>query len=208
MVFAGEPEASASSLGEFLCIGFGAESLEAGYVTGALSGEFFVEVAEHVAQTQTVARNLVGVGRADALARGADFAGAFGCLVGSVEQAMGGGDEIDFLRNAEDVAQGDAALLKLLGFLTEQHRVEHHAVAYDVNLPMLENARGNGAEHILFALELKGVSGVGASLEAGHSVIARGQYVDHLTFSFVAPLEPEKHVYFHVCQMKYVLKSE
>ena len=40
------------------------------------------------------------------------------------------------------------------------------------------------------------MAGIGAALEAGYNVILGGQHVDHLSFSFIAPLEPQQDVYF------------
>ena len=68
----------------------------------AQGGVFLVEIEECVAQTETVARDFIGVGGTDALACGADFLTALGFLVGGVEQTVGGGYEMYFLGDAED----------------------------------------------------------------------------------------------------------
>jgi len=42
------------------------------------------------------------------------------------------------------------------------------------------------------------VTGVRATLEASHGVVARSEHIDYFPFSFVAPLEAEQYVNFHV----------
>ncbi len=84
-----------------------------------------------------------------------------------------------------------------LGFLLEEHRVEHHAIADKVGLFVLEHSRGDGAKHILLAVKLQGVTRIGAALKACYHVVARRKYVNHFTFPFVAPLEAEQNVNFH-----------
>ena len=148
------------------------------------------ETVEEVAYAQPVARNLVGVRGADALAGGADFRCALGLLVGGVEQPVGGEDEVGFLGDFQYLVQVDAVVLNLFCFLHEEHGVEHHAAADDVGAAQ-ENARRDGAEHDLLVVELEGVPGVGAALEASHGVVARCQHVNYLSFALVAPLEAE-----------------
>lgn len=41
--------------------------------------------------------------------------------------------------------------------------------------------------------------GIGATLKAGHDLIMGGQHIDHLAFSFVAPLQTENDIdFFHL----------
>ena len=40
------------------------------------------------------------------------------------------------------------------------------------------------------------MTGVGATLEAGYHIILWGQHVDHLSFTFIAPLQTEQDVNF------------
>ncbi len=51
-------------------------------------------------------------------------------------------------------------------------------------------------EHKVVAVEHQGMAGVGAALEAGNYLVIRGQDIDHLAFSLVAPLEPEHDIDF------------
>ena len=153
-------------------------------------GILAVKVMQGVAEAQSVARDFVGVCRADAFACGAYFAGAFGFLVGCVEQTMGRHDEVGFLRYFEHLAQVNTARFESLGLFTEEDRVKHHSVAYDIGLPILEDTRRDGAQYILFTLKFKGVTGIGSALETCYSVVTRCQHVHYFSFAFVAPLEP------------------
>ena len=82
-----------------------------------------------------------------------------------------------------------ATLFKSFGLFHEQYRVKHHTVAYHVDAAFLEDAARNRTEHILVALEFQRVSGIRSALETRHHVIARGEHIHDLAFSFIAPLE-------------------
>jgi hypothetical protein len=47
------------------------------------------------------------------------------------------------------------------------------------------------------------MAGIRATLEAGYNVILWCQYVDHLSFSFVAPLQSEQDVNFTLIHLSY-----
>ena len=165
-------------------------------MAGLRSGIFLLEVLEDVAHAQARAAHLVGVRGADALARGAHLVLALLCLVGSVEHAVRGHDEMSLLRDVQALAQRVSALLQRLRLVHEQVRGQHHAVADDVHLVALEDARRDAPQHILLALELQRVASIGATLKTRHHIIARGKHVDHLTLAFVAPLKPQQDVHF------------
>lgn len=96
----------------------------------------------HVSKAQAVARDFVCVCGTDSFACGADFRVAFGFLPGSVEQAVGRKNQVGFSRKLQHLLQIHARCLKGFGLFTEQHRVEHHSVAYKVCLAALENSGG------------------------------------------------------------------
>ena len=64
-------------------------------------GIFRFEILEDVAHAQSVARNLVGIGRTDALAGGAHLVLALLSLVGSVQHAMSRHNEMGFPRDVQ-----------------------------------------------------------------------------------------------------------
>ncbi len=81
---------------------------------------------------------------------------------------------------------------------SEQDGVEHYTVAYYVGLSALEYTRRDGAENVFLTFEFESVAGVGSTLEAGYYVVGRSEYVNDFAFSFIAPLEAKKNVYFIV----------
>ena len=81
-----------------------------------------------------------------------------------------------------------AGVDELLSFRSEEHGVEHHAVADNVDVA-LEHARGDRAQHYFAAIEFERMAGIGSALEACHHVVARSEHVYYFTFTFVAPLE-------------------
>ena len=165
-------------------------------MAGLVGSILLFEVVEDVTYAQTVAAHLVSIGRANALTGGAYLVLALLCLVGSVEYAVGGHDEMCLLRNVQALTQLMAAGLQCLCLLHEEVGGEHDAIADNVYLATLEDARGDGAKNILLTFKLQGVSSIGTALETGYHIILRGQHVDHLTFSFVAPLESQQDINF------------
>ena len=111
-----------------------------------------------------------------------------GGLDGAVENAVGWHDEVGFLRDVEALAQGMAGLLKALGLIHKQVGGEHDTIADNVHLAPLENAGGNGAEHVFLTIKLQGVSCVRAALEARHGVVAWCEDINYLSLTFIAPL--------------------
>ena len=154
---------------------------------------------QQIPYAHAVAAYLVGIGGTDALARRADLGAALGRLVRGVEHAVRGQDQVGLLRNAELFGQVMAAGSQRFGLLAEKHRVDHHAVADDVGLAALENARRNRAEHVFLAVEFQRVTGIGTALEAGHHLVTRRQHVHNLPFALVTPLQAEDNVNFFHC---------
>ena len=70
------------------------------------------------------------------------------------------------------------------------------SITDDVHLSTLEDTRGNTAQDIFLPLELQCVTGIWTALETGNHIITRGQHIDHLSFSFIAPLQSEQDVNF------------
>jgi hypothetical protein len=152
--------------------------------------------AQQIAHAHAVAAHLVRVGGTDALARSADLGAALRRFVGGVEDAVRGQDQVGLLRNAELPREVVAALGELLRLGAEQDGVEHHAVADDVGLAALKNTRRDRTEHVLLAVELEGMTGIGTALKTGYDFITGSQHVHYLPLALVAPLQAEDHIYF------------
>ncbi len=167
-------------------------------------GIFLLEILLRVTEAQSVAACLVSVCRADTLTRSADFAFTLGILVGGIEHAVCGHDQVSLARQPQHLAQIHPALGKLLSLISEEDRIEHHSVAYYIDLAMLKHTRGDRAEHILLPVKFERMSGVGATLKARYRVITGGEHVHHLTFSLVAPLKAEQNIDFHYFLLDFV----
>ena len=50
--------------------------------------------------------------------------------------------------------------------------------------------------------------GIGATLKAGHDLIMGGQHIDHLAFSFVAPLQTENDIDFFSSLFRYLFYAK
>ena len=164
------------------------------------------EIRGHdVAHADARAGNLVGVGGTDALQRRTNLAVALGLLVGGVHHAVARQNEVGLLADEEVLHSVDTLLGQRLDLLTENARLDEHAVADEVDFLLVEDAAGNDVQHMLRAVEFKSMAGIGAALEAGHNVVARRQHVDNLAFAFVAPLEAQQYVY--LCHIYFIFNS-
>ena len=171
-------------------------------MAGFVGSIFLLEVVEDIAYTQTIAGNLIGIGGTNALAGGTYLVLAFLGLIGCIEQTVGGHDEMGLLGDMQALLELMAAGLESLGFLHEQVGSQYDTITDDIYFTALENARGNGAKHILLALELQRMTGIGTALKTSHHIILRGEHINYLTFSFVAPLQTQQDIYFsliHCC---------
>ena len=80
------------------------------------------------------------------------------------------------------------------GQLFEQgQRVDHHAVTNDARRIGMQRATWQQVEHCLAAIDHHRVAGVRTTLAAHHVAHLTSQYIDHLTFALVAPLQAENH---------------
>ena len=89
-----------------------------------------------------------------------------------------------------------AALLKILCLSHEEVWSKNNTITDDIYLTTLEDTRRDRAEDVFLSFELEGVTCVRTALETGYYVILGGQHIDHLTFSFVAPLQTEQDINF------------
>ena len=99
---------------------------------------------EQVLHADADARGLVGVGRADAAARGADLQRAEVHLGGLVERAMPRHDEVRVARDAQAGRRATAGL-ELVELLAQHLGVEHDAVAEHADHAREEDARSAAA---------------------------------------------------------------
>ena len=147
-------------------------------------------LAQGIAYTETMTRNLVGICRADALACRTYLTAAHGALAGGIEKTVCRHYQMCLFRYFENRVEIDAIGLELLGLATEKHRVENDTITYHIGYGSLgEHARGNGAEHMLVSVEFECVSGVGAALETGYHIVLGSEDIDNLALAFVAPLQ-------------------
>ncbi len=57
--------------------------------------------------------------------------------------------------------------------MAENNRVNHKPVADDVRLAIMKYPRGDEVKHMLYTVELNGVSGIGTALEPRNNIILR-----------------------------------
>ena len=167
-----------------------AERLEDLVVFPNLSTQFLGETfrRKQIDEPQTRARDLVGVGGADAAFRGADLAPALLFLADFVEQLVVREHEMRGLADIQVTVDGHAASTQVLNFGKQRHRIDYHAVADHADLARMQDARRDQVQDILLVANLNRVTRVVAALIAHHHVGLFGQHVDDLALALVAPL--------------------
>jgi hypothetical protein len=153
-------------------------------------------LVEQVLHADPQAQHLVGVGRADAAARGADLQLAQARLARLVEQHVVGHDQV---RVGADPQAGEVdALGPQPVQLASQHlRVDDHAVADGAQPAGIEDPRRDQVEGPLHAVAHDRVPGVVAALEAHDHLRALGDQIHDLALALVAPLGANDHDAWH-----------
>ena len=142
---------------------------------------------DEVADADADAVHLVHRARADAALRRADLPLAT-CFFGeSVHNAVIRQNDVRAVRDA-DARRVDAALLHLVHLFERDFGIEDDAVADDVRLAVVKDARGQETQLELLALDADGVSGIAAALIAHDRIGLLGEVVDDLSLALIAPL--------------------
>jgi hypothetical protein len=144
-----------------------------------------------VLHAQGAAGDLVFVGRADALAGGADLLHATlftGRFTGHVQSLVERQDQRAGFGHAQALTHLHAGLFQAFDFFKQLAHGEHHTVA-DVALHAgAHDAAGNQVQSRLHAVDDQCVTGVVTALETHDAVGAFGQPVDQLALALVTPL--------------------
>ena len=154
-------------------------------------------LVEEVLDADADAVHLVGVGRADAAAGGADLALAEEALADLVHRRVVGRDHVGV--GADPQAGGvQAARLEAVELLHQHGQVDDDAVADHRRDAGGEDARGQQVQGVLLAVDHHRVAGVVAAVEL-HDVVDLGaEQVSRLALALVAPLRPDQHDAWHV----------
>ncbi len=130
------------------------------------------------------ALHLVGVGRADAAAGGADGRALGGGFAGGVLGLVIGHDHVRLVADAQVVrGDGDAAGDELVDLREQHFGVEHDAVADDVHHAGAEDADGQQVRGVFLPADADGVAGVGAAAVADDDVGLLGEEIDDLALA-------------------------
>ncbi len=114
---------------------------------------------------------------------------------------MGGQDEVCAIRDEQPAAGLDARLGELRELFEQGVGVDHHAVAEQALLVVVDDPGGHEVEGEVPIAELDGVAGVVAALEADHGVERRAEQVDDLALALVAPLHAQNHAVRHLSRL-------
>ena len=165
-------------------------------MAGLCCGVFLIEVVENVAYTEAVARCFVCVGRADAFSCGTDFcialARSFAAsskrCVGRIRWAFFDSFN-DFFKSMPLSQSASASSRKSTGSST---------TPFPIRFVSFWNTPDGMERSTYFCRRIQGCDRRWPSLEAGHGVVAGCEHIHYLSFSFVAPLQAEQNVNFHL----------
>ena len=168
--------------------------LEDGVLIGQRDGELLAEgvLVEHVLHAQAGAVHLVHVAGTDAALSGADEVLAEVLLVGAVEVAVVGHDDVRVARDAQALA-AEALGLEGVDLLEDDRRVDDAAVADDRQGVLVDNAGGNLVKSQLVAVGDDRVTGVSTAAVAADDIEVTRDEVGDLTLALVAPLGTHKN---------------
>ena len=142
---------------------------------------------DEIADADADAVHLVHRARADAALCRADLPLAARFFGESVHNAVIRQNDVRTVRDA-DARSVDAAFLHCVHLFERDFGIEDDAVADDVRLAVVKDARGQKTKLELFALDADGVSGIAAALIAHDRIGLLGEVVDDLSLALIAPL--------------------
>src|SRR5690606_3415198 len=117
--------------------------------------------------------------------------------MGSIKKLMSGHYQVRLQRDEKPFTHLSDINPQALNLMPENNRINHQAVADDVDLVIMKDPRGNKMQHVLHPMKLNRVTGIRTALETGNNIIIRGQDVNYLTLSLIPPLEPQQNVNIH-----------
>ena len=161
-----------------------------------VSSILLLEVFEDITYAKTSTAYLISISRANTLTSGTYLVLALRSLNGCIEHTVSRHDEMSLLRNVETALEVMATLLQILSLAHKEVWSQDYAVTDDVYLATLEDTRRDRTKNILLAFELESMTRIRTTLETSNDIILRGQNINHLTFSFIAPLQTEQDIYF------------
>src|SRR5690348_2293341 len=82
-----------------------------------------------------------------------------------------------------------AKSLHRLAFPFKRYRVQHHAIADQVDGIFVKDARRYLVKNDLFILHVQCMARIGAALEAGNDIVPGSKVIYYLSFSLIAPLK-------------------
>ena len=165
-------------------------------MSSLVSSILLLEIVKDIAYAKTGTANLVSISRTDTLTSSTYLVLSLRSLDSSIEYTVSRHDEMCLLRDVKTALQIMTALLKILSLTHKEVWSQNYTIADDVHLTTLENTRRDRAKHILLALKLQCMSSIRTTLETSNDIILRGQHVNHLTFTFIAPLQTQQDIYF------------
>ena len=142
---------------------------------------------ENLAGAHALAPSLVGVGRADALQRGADAGIAATGFVERVERLMPREDQVRLTADLQ-LGAADAAALERVDLVEQRGHVDDDAVADHRDHMWIQHAGRHQLQRVALRPDDDGVPGVVTTLVAHDVGVFAGQQVDDFGFALIAPL--------------------
>ncbi len=144
-------------------------------------------LVEQVVHTDAHAVDLVGVGRADATAGGADLLLASEAFGDFVDRAVVRRNDVRGFAH-EQARAIDAAAFEPIDLLEQHFGVHHNAIADDRRGARADDAGRLQVQRIRFVAHDHGVSCIVAAVEPGNVIHLGADQISGFAFAFVAPL--------------------
>ena len=158
-----------------------------------------------IACAQANAADLVLVAGTNAAAGGANLASGLVGFPRLIKSHMVGQDKMGFVADTE-APRGNihAVFRQTVRFLQEDKGVQHNTVANEAGFAFMENARGNGVQNGLLAIDGNGVPGIVAALKTHNNITCGSEHVDDLALAFIPPLGANNN---SICHCSTLLKK-
>ena len=142
--------------------------------------------------------DLRSIGRTDSAESRPDLL-SFGCpvFIECIQEFMPRHDE---LASGTDLNIGntDSARFQILHFLCKSRRIDHDAVADDIDDLFAEDPGRDQVQNIFFRTVFDSMTGIVPALKADNHFRITGEHIYYFTFTLVTPLDADKYIDRHV----------
>ena len=154
---------------------------------------------QNIAYTQTYASSFVAVSGTDAFTRGTNLVLAFGSLVGTVEHAVRGQNQVSTTADVQTFGEFVTGSFQFVSLSHKEVGSNDATITNDIDFTLVENARGDGTEYELLSVENDGVSGIRSTGKTCHHVVTRCKVIYYFSFALISENDTKQGINFSFC---------